>query len=252
MVPIFARYGELFVYSFTITLAIGVLAGIGLTAWREGKDSLWLWFDALLATILGAVIGGRAGFVLFNWQYYQERTNEIVQFSQGGYNYYFALGGGILFFYIWVSSKGYSFYQIFAMLAPAFVLFTVFGWAACWLEGCAYGKTTFISPLSAELPDDFGVFAVRYQSQLIGLLLSALLFLMILTIADKTQSRHLFWLTIGSVSLVHLITTIFRGDPNPMWVNLRLDTWIDLLLIIVSIVMLILFQFRRRTAIELA
>lgn len=250
MVPILARHGELFIYSFTIVLALGVLAGIGLTIWRDRQSSARQWLDLILAMMAGAIIGGRIGFILFNWQYYQERTNEIWQFSQGGFNYYFAFGAGLLTLLIWSILKGKSFYQSFAKLAPAFLLFTVFAWAACWFEGCAYGKTTVIGPLSANLPDDFGVSAVRYQSQLIGLLLSFLLFILILFLSNKIQARTVFWFTIASLSFVHLVTTFLRGDPAPMWAGLRLDAWVDLLLIGTSLTMLALISQKSRNRVE--
>ena len=37
---------------------------------------------------------------------------------------------------------------------------TTFGWLACYAEGCGHGREALLGPLTADLPDTFGVFVM--------------------------------------------------------------------------------------------
>lgn len=238
MYPILARYGSIFIYSYTIMLALGIIVGIGLTAWKNHNRPAHDWFDAALIIFLGAIIGGRIGFVVLHWDYFQERLPEVWQFWRGGLSYHPALLAGLVALFLWAIFNGQSFYQFAALLIPAFILVFASGWGACWLEGCAYGRETALGPLAADLPDDLGVSSVRYQSQLIGILLTTLLFLVMIRIGRHMSAAHVFWFTLGAISLIHLIVGLLRGDPVPQLLGLRLDLLIDGLLVIVTIILL--------------
>ena len=247
MIPILARYGSIFIYSYTAMLATGILLGIGLTAWLRGHDRSINWFDAMLVILVGAIIGGRLGFVFLHWGYFQERITESWQFSQGGFNYHTALLVGLLALWLWAILKRESCYQIGAILAPAILLVMVFGWGACWLEGCAYGRESELSLWSTDLPDDLGVFAVRLQSQLIGMLLAVLFFFLVLWLYRKINPGYLFWFALGALSLIHLLVGFLRGDPTIIIGNLRLDLIIDGILIGISIILLQYESMRTRS-----
>jgi len=245
MFPILARHGEIFIYSYTVLLALGIVAGIGLTAWSKRKNYRIEWFDAVLIILIGAILGGRLGFVVLNWEYYQEKTSEVWHFWQGGLSYFPAFLAGIAALLIWTTVKKQSFYQMAALLCPALILVTAFGWAACGLEGCAYGKESVLGVLTSDLADEFGVYAVRYQSQLIGLLLSLLLFAVIITFERRMAPAFLFWLTIAALSTIHLLIGFIRGDPVPQVSGVRLDLIFDGVLLCTSLIMLQFEAVRR-------
>jgi phosphatidylglycerol:prolipoprotein diacylglycerol transferase len=238
MFPILARYGALFVYSYTVMMALGITAGIGLTIWATRKRQQPDWFDALLIVLFAAIIGGRIGFVLLRWDYFQQRPSEAWQIWQGGSSYHGALIAGLLALLLWSAWRGLSYYQYAALLAPAFALVTVFGWAACWLEGCAYGRQTIIGPLAADLPDDLGVFAVRYQTQLMGIILALTATILIVSVQNRRSSALIFWFALASLSLAHLLAGLLRGDPVLQIGFMRLDVLLDFLLVIISLLLL--------------
>lgn len=250
MHPIFARYGSIFIYSYTVLLVFGILVGIGLTAWSKRSGHYRGWFDVVLIILSAAILGGRLGFVFFNWNYFQDRIGESWQFSQGGLSYHPALWSGLLALFIWSRIKKVSFYDTAGMLAPAFVLFVAFAWAACWFEGCAYGREGLLGPLTADLPDDLGVYAVRYQTQLSGFMLTLIVFGLILLISRRMNSMVVFWLALGSVSFIHLLTSLLRGDPAYEFVGIRLDIWVDGLIVLITLVFLIYAAGHQKTAIE--
>ena len=238
MFPILARYGSIFIYSYTVMLALGIITGIGLTIWANRKVHARNWFDALLVILASAILGGRLGFVVLRWDYFQEQGLEAWQIWRGGLSYHPALLAGLLALLLWTIFRGQSFYQVATLLVPAFVLVIAFGWGACWLEGCAYGKETVLGPLAADLPDDFGVFAVRYQSQIIGLILTLLLFFVVMGISGRRMPILVFWFALGAVSLIHLLAGLLRGDPAPEIWGLRLDLVVDGLLVFICIILL--------------
>ncbi|MCB0007570.1 MAG: hypothetical protein KDE04_13990, partial [Anaerolineales bacterium] len=126
------------------------------------------------------------------------------------------------------------------------------GWLACYLEGCAYGAPTTLSPLAADLPDSFGVFALRYQTQLLGLA-GALLTLTLLYLWQRRAGRQprQFWLTLALLSAQQLLLLPWRGDPAPILLGWRLDGWAWLLFILWALTRILSETRSLRTAASL-
>lgn len=235
MYPILARYGSLFVYSYTVVLALGVIAAILLTARLARDDVTPGWFDGVLALLGGAVLAGRAGFVLGQWTYYHDHRSEIWSFNHGGLSYPAAWLGGLFFLWMWARWTSKRFYPYAALFMPGVALATAFGWAACWLDGCAYGRETTFSLWSADLPDEFGVFAVRYQTQLLGLVLALLALATLLWLRRRVSEPLLFWTGLGLLSTAHLLPSLWRGDPIPLFAGLRVDVLFDVVMVLLSV-----------------
>ncbi len=230
MYPILGRYGQFFIYSYTIMFAVGILAGMTLTARLARRYPAPNWMEAWLLIMIGALLGGRLFFVGARWDYFQQRPYETYQLDRGGLSYLGALLGGLLFLWLWARWQKRPFTQYANLFSPALVLICAAGWLACYLEGCAYGRAAFIGLLAADLPDDFGVFALRYQTQLIGLLLKLILFLGVLWLWRRGKQQNLFWITLCGLSLIQLIVTLLRGDPTPQIGSIRLDTLFNLVI----------------------
>ena len=231
MFPILGRYGSFFLYSFTVVMAAGILLGLGLAAcWRRDEaDERWL--DTAVFVTLIAWLGARAGFVAGNWAYYTERPAEIWQFWQGGLSYHGALLAGLAALWGWSAWRKRPFARDAARLAPALILVAAFGWLACYLEGCAYGAETSLGPLAADLPDSYGVFALRYQTQLIGFVLTLLILPLILWLGRKRPDTAVFWFAILLLSLIHLLVGAMRADTG------RLSNLLDAGLVILAFIL---------------
>lgn len=250
MHPILSRYGPFFLFAFTVVMGLGILMGIGLTAAlaKRGRLDASDWFDGILIILLASMVGGRIAFVLTNWTYYQENIDEIGLVWRGGLSYHGALLAGLLALGIWSLGRERSFGFYAGLLAPAFALVSAFGWLACWFEGCAYGRETGIGPLAADLPDSFGVFGLRYQTQLMGLILSILTFVLIIVARRRLRPVTLFFLTLLFLSAGRVVVSLFRGDAILMIGPVRLDTLVDGGLILLSLVAIILFTIQKRIA----
>jgi len=212
MAPILGRYGPFFLYSYEIVVGLGLFAVYGLVSRQARQLSLADWLDAGLAGLIGAIAGGRLLFVLVNWDYFQLHTTEIWQVWRGGLVYIGVLLGAMSALLIWRRRRQRSFLAYADLYAPALALLSAFGWLACWLEGCAYGREAAVHPLSAPLPDSFGVTLVRYQTQLLGLAATVLIFLLIWRVRYRLYLGQLFWLAMLLLSTTRVVSGLFRGD----------------------------------------
>jgi len=221
-------------------MGLGLIVAVGFTAWtdRRAGQKRPRWIDGLLITLVAAVIGGRFIFVWANWTYFQDNLNEIGLVWRGGLSYHGALVTGLVALFAWSASKKLAFGDYAGLFAPAFALASVFGWLACWYEGCAYGRETLFGPLAADLPDTYGVFGLRYQTQWMGLILCLFVFLLAAGIRKWLSPILLFLVTLLLLSAGRAIITLYRGDTMPTLDRFRLDTIADIVLVIVSLIII--------------
>lgn len=242
MYPILGRFGPFLLYSYEVVLGLGIFASVGLSAWllREDSTRRPRLFDTLLIASLAAILGGRIIFVLSHWSYYAETPGDIWLVWRGGLSYHGALIFGLALIWLWTRWRKILFADIAKETAVILALMSVFGWFACLLEGCAFGSQVAQSLLSADLPDNYGVYAVRYQSQLLGMLLSTVVLVITLAFYRRLRPLQLFWLTMGMLSASRLIVTLVRGDEILLIGAFRLDTVVDAFILVASIVALVI------------
>ena len=202
--------------------------------------------DATLLALLSGIVGGRITFVATHWTYYQENVGEIIMISHGGLNYHGAILGGLIALWLWASYRKVEFTPIVAILTPALIVGNVFGWLACWFEGCAYGQQADFGFFAANLPDAFGVYALRYQTQLMGIIMCLLILGIVLATRRRISDAILFWFTFFLLSSGRLAISLFRGDTAPIIMNLRLDSLVDGILAFVSLTAMLLIIGRQR------
>lgn len=243
MYPILGRYGPFFLYSFTLVTGLAMAAGIGLTAWKAKKADPVDWLDGIIAALVFGAVGGRATFVVARWDYFQQNLPEMWLIWRGGLNYHGMLIAGIAGLWTWCRWRRRSFDDYAILFSPGVAAASAISWLACWLDGCAYGRLATPGPLTGVLPDSFGVFDTRYQTQLLGAGLSLLALLLILWLQQKRVVVHYFWLTLLVLSAGRLWVTLLRGDDIPLFGQLRWDTLVDGMTALVS---LYLLQLTRR------
>ena len=228
MSDILARYGPFFLYTYSVVLWLGVGAALGLAAALARPRGPRDWFDGALAAAAGALLAGRVVFVRLNAEYFAENPSEAWQLRLGGLNYHGALLGGLVGLWLWARLTRRLCYPYAALLAPGMALLAACGWAACSFEGCAYGLPAAPGLLAANLPDNLGVYAVRYRTQLFGALGSLAVLALSLWAWRRARPARLFWGTLAGLSLVHAAVALGRGDPSPLLFGLRLDLLVDL------------------------
>ncbi|MCL4871282.1 MAG: prolipoprotein diacylglyceryl transferase [Anaerolineae bacterium] len=238
MWPILARYGSFFLYSYTVVLGVGVAAALAVAYCQlRPQPSRWTSFlDGALVGLGAGILAGRLLYVAANWPYFQTNPTQIIQIGQGGLGYHGAAAAGLLAFTLWQRWRGLPPAPQLDALALPFALLTAFGWLACYLDGCAYGRETELGLLAGNLPDSYGVWLVRYQTQLLGLG-GALLTVGAGWVGQKRGGRPgtLFWFVLACLSGQRLLLTFWRGDPVPTLNHLRLDTLADGVLLVICL-----------------
>lgn len=243
MYPILARYGPFFLYSYSLMMGLGVLTGVSLAAYQSRDSGDPDFLDGILISLFSGLIGGRGGFVWLHWDYFQLNLSEAWRIWLGGISYHGALLVGLLVLWLWCTWRKRPFTRVIGLLGPGFALASIFGWLACWFGGCAFGKIAALGPFTADLPDPFGVYAVRYQTQMLGVASCLLTFLLLMWLRPRWPALHLFLLALFTISLGRAIISLFRGDPALFWGQIRVDTLADGILALVS---LILLQYVRK------
>ena len=125
------------------------------------------------------------------------------------------------------------------------VVWSLAGWVACYLEGCAYGQVTTVGWLAGNLPDSYGVFQVRVQTQLLGVVWCTLVGLGVgvALIRGRVSASTLFWLAVILLCGGRALISLGRGDPMPQWQSVRWDTLADSALTVFAAIGLFLAQW---------
>lgn len=219
MYPILMRVPNAFVYSYTAVWGVAILL-VGVLLARRGVR-LQTMLTLLLVVGTAALLGGRFAFVLGNQSYFAEHPAEITQLWRGGLGYLGAMAGGGLAFVLFGWRHPRPLAHWLYLVAPALAFLYSMGWFACWLDGCAYGQQTVLSWYTAEMPDSYGVYGVRYPIQQIGMLAALCLF----GWSDWVGGYGRFWWTLALLATLHTLLSLGRADEMVMVGNgWRLDT----------------------------
>ena len=238
--------GNVPVYSFSLLLGIGATLGLFWTARQSEAFAQPDNINAGLWGLVGALIGSRAGFVLYQWPYFQAHFIEIPQVWLGGLFWPGAIIGSLLAIALFAAVTHTAFGLLTDRLVPLAISLSVSGWLACWLEGCAYGPE---SSAWYAIPawDEWSVMGDRFPTQLLGALLTIGLYslLQILTprLIDPGQPTSTTLLGLG---VINYGLTYLRADPMLIWNGLRLDAWAGLGFALLGLVSLIVIWARSR------
>ena len=130
---------------YSVAYILGIIFGWAYCKKKLIKDTkILILFDDLIAYIIvGIIIGGRLGYVLFyNFKYYLENISEIFMVWNGGMSFHGGLIGTILAT-LWFSKKNkintYIFLDLISLVAPIGIFF---GRMANFINSELYGKET--------------------------------------------------------------------------------------------------------------
>ncbi len=173
--PIAIRwYGLMYLIAFAFFLILGRMR-------LKTQDKLTVEdLDNLLTLgVLGVVLGGRLGYVLFyKPAYYFAHPTEIFAVWQGGMSFHGGFLGVLLVVYLYARNKGWSFWNIIDFVAPTVPVGLGAGRLGNFINGELWGRPTdgtwgMIFPQAGDaLP--------RHPSQLYQMALEGLVFFIVL------------------------------------------------------------------------
>ena len=251
MNPNLFHVGPITVQSYTALLGLGLFLGLAIVYRRAGSRIAQRerWLDGVLVALAAGVLGARLGYVAANWAYYQERTGQVLKFWLGGLEWRGALVGATLATLLYCWARKLRFWRLADELALVAPLVGAAAWMGCLLAGCAYGEE-LVQPhwLAADLPDLFGVWAMRYNVQLLAAAWSLVVGL-ILWLAQRRMPAGgtfaLFLILFGAgMGMIDLL----RGDVTPLISGWRSDVLADWIVAAAGLMTLGLIRLRRMVA----
>ncbi len=244
MHPILFRFGSTIIYTYTILLDVGLVCGL-VVACLEGKRRGMAperIMDAALWAVVAGVAGGRIGYVLANQEYFAENFREAFYIWEGGLAFQGAFLAGLLALFLYSAYHKLPFLALADTAALGLALGQVFGWLGCLMSGCAYGlethgTTSILAHLSLDLPDIYGIHALRFATQPLASVLSLGIFLLLWAarrhqLSDSTQnnlsSGFAFTVYLLLYASGQLLLEFTRGDEAIYWGPWRVSQWIYL------------------------
>lgn len=142
--------------------------------------------DLLLWIMLGVILGGRTGYVLFyQFDFYIHNPANILKIWQGGMSFHGGFLGVLVASALFARKHGIQFFEITDVLACATPIGLFFGRIANFINGELFGRPTDV-PWAVIFPDGTGL--PRHPSQLYEASLEGLvLFIILYVIARKTE-----------------------------------------------------------------
>jgi phosphatidylglycerol:prolipoprotein diacylglycerol transferase len=145
--------------------------------------------DLVLYGVIGIILGGRLGYVLFyNFSYYIDNLSEVLHIWQGGMSFHGGLMGILVAFYFFARRFKLRWLRLMDLLAVATPIGLFLGRLANFVNGELYGRVTdsplgMVFPRGGELPRHP---SQLYEAGLEGLMLGMVLWLL----ATRTQALN--------------------------------------------------------------
>ena len=221
--------------AFAMQTIPGVLLSMGVLLWYATyvgqRPAAWL--DVALGGGVVALIAGRLQHAAFEWDYFSTYPGDLLDVWYGGFGWHTMLLGGIVAAAAIARWRGVAFGHFADGVALVLPLVIIATWWACRSAGCAVGvdASDTMSPwLNGYLPDAFGDVERRVELQVLGATLSGGLFSLMawLTWAGHIAGRRL-WVVLMLVGAMMVVLGFWRGDEAATWGGLRMDQWLDLL-----------------------
>ena len=191
--PIALRLGPVAVHWYGIAYVAGFFTGLAylkhiIKRYGEQVVSLKHADDAFIWIIIGIILGGRLGYILFyNFAYYIEHPAAILKTWQGGMSFHGGLIGVILATLLFTYVRKLNYFDLADRMAPAFCFGLFFGRIANFINGELYGRATDM-PWGIIFPNG-GNFA-RHPSQLYEALLEGVVLFIVLHLVLRTRVRR--------------------------------------------------------------
>ncbi len=234
--PIAIRwYGLMYLIAFAAVWVLGrwrIARGNALMTTRDLDDLLFY-------GILGVVLGGRLGYVLFyKPDYYLSHPLEILAVWEGGMAFHGGLLGVLLVLWLFARSKGWRFLEVGDFIAPLIPLGLAAGRLGNFINGELWGRPTSV-PWAMVFPQAGDTLA-RHPSQLYQFALEGLLLFIVLW-RFSARPRP-----VGQISGLFLIgyglcrfIAEFAREPDSflglLAVGLSMGQWLSLPMILIGV-----------------
>jgi phosphatidylglycerol:prolipoprotein diacylglycerol transferase len=190
--PVALQIGPLAIRWYALSYVVGLLLGWRYCLYIAQRPPLplsrSLFDDFFLWALLGVILGGRVGYILFyNFADYLAHPLEILKVWHGGMSFHGGLIGVLIAIGLFARSRALPYFAIADVIAAAAPIGLLLGRIANFINGELYGRPTDM-PWGVVFPAGGSV--ARHPSQLYEAALEGLLlFLILFALARFTDIR---------------------------------------------------------------
>lgn len=208
--PILFEFGPFAIRWYGLLIASAVLIGVSLSqdlAKRRNVNPDLLG-DLAIWLVLSAIPAARLYYVLFEWEQYSKRPDQIIAIWNGGIAIHGAIIGGTLAALIFARLKKVSIWQLADLVVPSLILGQAIGRWGNFFNSEAFGRPTnmpwklYIPP--QQRPLEFINFEYFHPTFLYESLWNLMVFgiLMTLFFRDLKKRSHL---KVGTLTLIYMV-----------------------------------------------
>lgn len=175
------------VSTYGLLAALGLLVGGTLAAQRLSR--LQVPRRVILVGFVLTILAGLSGTILMSFLITSYRLARDGFFAQPeGFSVVWALSAGALVLvpYVWWHKESMG--RVLDLVAPPIALGLAIGRLGCMAAGCCYGRPTD-SSLGVYLPDQQGLWAVRYPTQAMSAVVNLLIFVTLMALERYGRPR---------------------------------------------------------------
>ena len=215
--PVAIQIGPLAIHWYALAYVTGLIVGwqyVRRVVQARGLDlSVEMVDDLLLWIMLGVILGGRIGYVLFyQFAYYIREPLEISAVWRGGMSFHGGLIGVVVAIVLFARRRGVKFLTVADVIAPAFPFGLMLGRLSNFINGELYGRPTEV-PWAMIFPRGGDV--LRHPSQLYAAVLEGgILLLLMLWLTHRKKAHRRVGLLSGTFlmgySAARLTGELFR------------------------------------------
>jgi phosphatidylglycerol:prolipoprotein diacylglycerol transferase len=208
--PTLIELGPLVIRWYGLLIASAVLIGVSLSQYlakRRNVDQNLL-ADLAIWLVIAAIPSARLYYVLFEWEQYAQRPDQIIAIWNGGIAIHGAILGGTLAAIIFARIQKVSIWQLADLVVPSLILGQAIGRWGNFFNSEAFGDPTdlpwklYIPP--ERRPQQFMKFEYFHPTFLYESLWNLMVFglLMTLFFRDLKRRPHL---KVGTLALVYMV-----------------------------------------------
>ena len=206
--PVIADLGFVKVYWYGVMYLLAFLSAYLLARYRIKSEVLWNTKhvdDLIFYGALGAVLGGRLGYLMFyNWSVFISNPLTFFNFQNGGMSFHGGFLGVLLAMVIFNKKYQFTFFQTTDFIAPLIPLGLGFGRIGNFINGELWGRVTD-SSWGILAPDQSGLWEKRFPTQLYEAFLEGFVLFCILWLFSNKKPQ-----VMATSSLFLIFYGIFR------------------------------------------
>ncbi|MBU0727314.1 prolipoprotein diacylglyceryl transferase [Patescibacteria group bacterium] len=251
--PIALQLGPISVHWYGISYAVGLGVGIWILTMlnkrrKVFKDSNQIFDFAFWMFLIGVIVGGRLGYVLFyNLPYFLQNPLKVFAVWEGGMSFHGGLIGSILIALLFCKKNKIKFLDLADLAVIPGALALTFTRIANYINRELVGRV-IENPKFEWLGVDFGDGLLRYPSQLFQSFNALLLFVILLVLfIGKPKRAVLLFSYIGLYGLLRFVAEFWRAPDSQIGFILNyltLGQIFSLVMVVVGVVGLLVIRKR--------